>query len=111
VRVLVQILGTDYPTSDGTCIRDYIHVTDLVDAHVAAMEKQAPGHVDIFNVGTGKGEGPGGQGSERKWKERVHYCMWYRLMLRQVPLHLRSILSPPFYQCCASCCSSGSPGH
>lgn len=47
--------GTDYKTSDGTCIRDYIDVTDLVDAHVKALEKAQPRKVGIYNVGTGKG--------------------------------------------------------
>jgi UDP-arabinose 4-epimerase len=49
------VRGLDYNTSDGTCIRDYIHVTDLVDAHVKAMEKAERGKVSIYNVGTGKG--------------------------------------------------------
>lgn len=47
--------GTDYKTTDGTCIRDYIDVTDLVDAHVKALGKAKPGHVGIYNVGTGRG--------------------------------------------------------
>jgi len=51
----MQIRGTDYKTPDGTCIRDYIDVTDLVDAHVKALEKVQPGKVGIYNVGTGKG--------------------------------------------------------
>jgi len=51
----IQVRGLDYNTSDGTCIRDYIHVTDLVDAHVKAMEKAERGKVSIYNVGTGKG--------------------------------------------------------
>ena len=51
----LQVRGTDYNTSDGTCIRDYIDVTDLVDAHVKALEKAKPGKVGIYNVGTGKG--------------------------------------------------------
>ncbi|KOM28707.1 hypothetical protein LR48_Vigan564s001700 [Vigna angularis] len=46
---------TDYKTADGTCIRDYIDVTDLVDAHVKALEKAQPAKVGIYNVGTGKG--------------------------------------------------------
>lgn len=50
--------GQDYNTSDGTCIRDYIHVTDLVDAHVKAMDKAQRGKVSIYNVGTGKGTRP-----------------------------------------------------
>lgn len=51
----LQIKGTDYETRDGTCVRDYIHVTDLVDAHVKALNKTQSGHVDVYNVGTGKG--------------------------------------------------------
>lgn len=51
----LQVRGTDYKTSDGTCIRDYIDVTDLVDAHVKALEKAVPAKVGIYNVGTGKG--------------------------------------------------------
>ena len=51
----LKIMGTDYKTPDGTCIRDYIHVSDLVDAHVAAMRHLKQGRVNIYNVGTGKG--------------------------------------------------------
>jgi len=51
----LQVRGTDYKTSDGTCVRDYIDVTDLVDAHVKALEKAQPAKVGIYNVGTGKG--------------------------------------------------------
>lgn len=51
----LKVRGTDYKTPDGTCIRDYIDVTDLVDAHVKALEKAKPGKVGIYNVGTGKG--------------------------------------------------------
>lgn len=51
----LQVKGTDYSTHDGTCIRDYIDVTDLVDAHVKALEKAKPKKVGIYNVGTGKG--------------------------------------------------------
>jgi UDP-glucose-4-epimerase GalE len=52
----LQIFGNDYPTPDGTCIRDYIHIHDLVDAHILALEKLASG-ADSFavNLGTGKG--------------------------------------------------------
>ena len=55
-RPELQIYGDDYDTPDGTCIRDYIHVLDLADAHVAAVE--AAHHVDgsiALNVGTGVG--------------------------------------------------------
>ena len=52
----ITIFGDDYDTPDGTCIRDYIHVTDLATAHVAAIEKLlAGGGSDVFNVGTGVG--------------------------------------------------------
>jgi UDP-glucose 4-epimerase len=47
-----EIYGTDYPTPDGTCIRDYIHVVDLAQAHIRAM---APGLSGIFNLGNGNG--------------------------------------------------------
>ncbi|KAK4437441.1 UDP-arabinose 4-epimerase 1 [Sesamum alatum] len=51
----LKIRGTDYSTRDGTCIRDYIDVTDLIDAHVKALAHAKPGKVGIYNVGTGKG--------------------------------------------------------
>ncbi|XP_065030199.1 probable UDP-arabinose 4-epimerase 3 [Musa acuminata AAA Group] len=51
----LKVKGTDYPTRDGTCVRDYIDVTDLVDAHVKALDKAKPRRVGIYNVGTGKG--------------------------------------------------------
>lgn len=50
----LNIYGDDYPTPDGTGIRDYIHVVDLAKGHVASMQKMAPG-VSIFNLGSGKG--------------------------------------------------------
>ena len=52
----ITLFGDDYETPDGTCIRDYIHVTDLAQAHVVAIEKLlAGGKSDVFNVGTGEG--------------------------------------------------------
>jgi len=54
-RESVDIFGTDYPTPDGTCIRDYIHVDDLATAHVAALEKLKPGMALKLNLGTGHG--------------------------------------------------------
>jgi UDP-glucose-4-epimerase GalE len=55
-RKPITIFGNDYETADGTCIRDYIHVTDLAEAHVVAIEKLlAGGGSDAFNVGTGAG--------------------------------------------------------
>ena len=51
-----EIYGSDYPTPDGTCIRDYIHVQDLAKAHVAALKKAESGFTSaIYNVGSGKG--------------------------------------------------------
>jgi UDP-glucose 4-epimerase len=56
LRSQVSIFGTDYPTRDGTCIRDYIHVDDLADAHVRALDYLAKGGVsNIYNVGYGRG--------------------------------------------------------
>ncbi|KAH6764740.1 Rossmann-fold superfamily protein [Perilla frutescens var. hirtella] len=51
----LKVRGTDYKTRDGTCIRDYIDVTDLIDAHVKALAHATPKKVGIYNVGTGKG--------------------------------------------------------
>ena len=51
-----KLFGTDYNTPDGTCIRDYIHVLDLAQAHIKALNKiKEPGKSDYFNLGTGKG--------------------------------------------------------
>ena len=53
----VTIFGTDYPTEDGTCIRDYIHVSDLAEAHILAVEYLLHGGAsEVFNVGTGSGQ-------------------------------------------------------
>jgi UDP-glucose-4-epimerase GalE len=54
-RQAVTIFGTDYPTPDGTCIRDYIHVDDLAEAHLLALEALAPGKQLLCNLGTGQG--------------------------------------------------------
>lgn len=51
----MQLYGTDYPTPDGTCIRDYVHVTDLADAHIAALDLVAPGTHEVVNLGSGAG--------------------------------------------------------
>jgi len=51
----VRIFGSDYPTPDGTCIRDYIHVWDLAQAHILAMEAVEPGQGQIYNLGNGSG--------------------------------------------------------
>ena len=59
VREQLSVFGDDYPTKDGTCIRDYIHVVDLAKAHVVALERLMNGknqdNYEVFNVGTGTG--------------------------------------------------------
>ena len=59
IREELSIFGKDYPTPDGTCIRDYIHVVDLAKAHVIAMKriilKDNSDNYEVFNLGTGKG--------------------------------------------------------
>jgi UDP-glucose 4-epimerase len=55
-RAAIQIYGDDYPTQDGTCIRDYIHVHDLAGAHLLALEKILnDGGIEKFNLGNGNG--------------------------------------------------------
>lgn len=55
-RDALTIHGTDYPTPDGTCIRDYVHVCDLVDAHLLGLQWLEQGHGNrVFNLGTGTG--------------------------------------------------------
>jgi UDP-glucose 4-epimerase len=51
----VQLFGDDYPTPDGTCVRDYIHVSDLARAHLLALEAAVPGSHAAYNLGTGTG--------------------------------------------------------
>lgn len=59
IRKELSVFGDDYPTEDGTCIRDYIYVVDLAKAHIAALEKaldkKTEKNYQVFNVGTGKG--------------------------------------------------------
>ena len=54
-RDALTIYGDDYPTPDGTCIRDYVHVVDLVDAHLAVMNEMNDGELRRYNVGLGHG--------------------------------------------------------
>lgn len=51
----VKIFGTDWPTADGTCIRDYIHVIDLIEAHIKALENLPANKHEIINLGSGDG--------------------------------------------------------
>lgn len=59
LREQLSVFGDDYPTKDGTCIRDYIHVVDVAKAHVAALqrllEEKNESNYEVFNLGTGKG--------------------------------------------------------
>jgi len=55
LRPQLDVMGTDYATPDGTCVRDYIHVCDLADAHVAALRALEPGRFQAFNLGNGNG--------------------------------------------------------
>ena len=51
----IMVFGDDWPTADGTCVRDYIHVVDLADAHERALEQAVPGQHRIYNLGNGTG--------------------------------------------------------
>jgi UDP-glucose 4-epimerase len=54
-RKKLLVFGNDYPTADGTCVRDYVHVDDLAQAHRLAIEATTPQTQDVFNIGTGTG--------------------------------------------------------
>jgi UDP-glucose 4-epimerase len=54
-RESVSVFGTDYPTPDGTCVRDYIHLADLARAHLLALEACSPGEHKVYNLGSGTG--------------------------------------------------------
>jgi UDP-glucose 4-epimerase len=54
-RAALSVFGADYPTADGTCIRDYVHVDDLAEAHLLALDACSPGTHAIYNLGSGAG--------------------------------------------------------
>jgi UDP-glucose 4-epimerase len=54
-RDKLQLFGDDYPTVDGTCVRDYIHVADLAQAHLLALDAASPGQHKVYNLGNGNG--------------------------------------------------------
>ncbi|SEG99543.1 UDP-glucose 4-epimerase [Nonomuraea solani] len=54
-RASVSVFGTDYPTPDGSCVRDYVHVSDLAKAHLLALDAATPGEHRIYNLGSGAG--------------------------------------------------------
>ena len=55
-RDKIMVFGDDYPTPDGTCIRDYVHTRDLASAHLLAIEATREGTGEVFNIGTGNGQ-------------------------------------------------------
>jgi UDP-glucose-4-epimerase GalE len=55
-RPSINVFGDDYPTPDGSCLRDYIHVEDLAEAHLRAVEAIQPGRAEALNVGTGEAQ-------------------------------------------------------
>ena len=84
-----EIYGSDYPTPDGTCIRDYIHVQDLAKAHVAALKKAESGFTSaIYNVGSGKGY------SVREMKYFVSIWNMQRSCVRMSPIHPYFLIKP-----------------
>jgi UDP-glucose 4-epimerase len=54
-REFISIFGTDYPTPDGTCVRDYVHVSDLASAHILVLDALHQSRKLIYNLGTGRG--------------------------------------------------------
>ena len=55
-RAKIMLYGNDYPTPDGTCIRDYVHTTDLASAHLLSIAATTPTTAEVYNVGTGNGQ-------------------------------------------------------
>ena len=75
----IQVFGTDYDTEDGSCVRDYIHVCDLADAHVAALDALQPGAFKAFNLGNGNGY------SVRQVIERVEAVTGHKVVWETAP--------------------------
>ncbi len=80
----LTVMGTNHPTRDGSCIRDFIHVCDLVDAHVKLMDKLHNPPV-LFNVGTGRGVSV---------KEIVNACLKVTQANITVVMQVRRVASP-----------------
>jgi UDP-glucose 4-epimerase len=85
-RPHVDIFGTDYPTPDGTCVRDYIQVNDLAAAHLLALEKLEPGSALRYNLGTGVGS------SIREVVQAVEEVSGKKISVREAP---RAVGDPP----------------
>ena len=75
----ISIFGTDYPTSDGTCIRDYIHVSDLASAHILVLDALRQRNKLIYNLGTGRGF------SVREVIETVRRVTGHAIPAREMP--------------------------
>ncbi|HVS72249.1 MAG TPA: UDP-glucose 4-epimerase GalE [Phycisphaerae bacterium] len=78
-RSHMDLYGTDYPTKDGTCIRDYIHVWDLVEAHLVLLENLKEGHGLFYNLGVGRGY------SNREIIESVQRVTGKNIPVREAP--------------------------
>ncbi len=78
-RAALDIYGTDYPTPDGTCVRDYLHVVDLADAHLRAMDAVRAGDHQIINLGNGSGY------SVRQVADAVRRITGHALPVREAP--------------------------
>ncbi len=78
-RTHIDLFGTDYPTKDGTCIRDYIHVWDLVEAHLVLLENLKPGKGLFYNLGTGQGN------SNREIIESVQRVTGKKIPVKEAP--------------------------
>ena len=78
-RPHVEIFGTDYPTPDGTCVRDYIHVDDLATAHIHALARIVPGSRLAYNVGIGRGY------SVREVIETAHHVTGKPIAVKEAP--------------------------
>ena len=73
-RPIFEIYGTDYPTPDGTCLRDYVHVVDIVEAHLLALQKMDGSGFHAYNIGTGRSHSVKEicQAAERIAKQKIH---------------------------------------
>ncbi|HUO10377.1 MAG TPA: UDP-glucose 4-epimerase GalE [Phycisphaerae bacterium] len=78
-RTHMDLYGTDYPTKDGTCIRDYIHVWDLVEAHLVLLENLKPGTGLFYNLGVGRGY------SNREIIEAVQRVTGKKIAIKEAP--------------------------
>lgn len=77
-REYFEIFGSDYPTSDGTCVRDYVHVSDIAEAHLCALQARVRG-MRVYNIGNGKGH------SVREVCEAVEEIVGKQLQTKQGP--------------------------